>query len=332
MPQGKFVVSLDFELYWGVRDTLSLEKYGANIRGEQTVIPRTLDLFGTYGIRATFAVVGFLFFETKEQLLAHLPERVPHYDDHDFTPYDGYFAEVGTDYRSDLYHFAPHLIELIRRQPQHELATHTYSHYYCLEPGQTVADFEADLEMAIRVAADRGIRFRSLVFPRNQFNNEYLEVCLRHGITCVRSNEKSWLYEPRNRKQETLLRRSLRLLDAYLPLSGNHNWSPRAVSPKEPVYVPSSGFLRPYLPALRPFEGLRLRRIKAAMTDAARKGLVYHLWWHPHNFGINQDENFAFLEAILQHYRDLQGRYGFSSCTMHEMAEEIQALHGQSPR
>lgn len=327
--QGKFVVSLDFELYWGVRDTLSLEQYGNNIRGEQTVIPRLLELFAKFDIRATFAVVGFLFFETKDELLAHVPGRLPHYEDRDFSPYEGHFNEVGASYREDILHYAPHLIEQIRAQPQHELATHTYSHYYCLEPGQTVADFEADLQMAIRVAGERGIQFRSLVFPRNQFNDDYLAVCRRHGITCVRSNEQSWIYAPRKRKEETLLRRGLRLLDAYLPLSGMHVWDPKDVSPNEPVHVPSSSFLRPYLPALRPFEAIRQRRICAAMTEAARSGRVFHLWWHPHNFGVHQDENFAFLEAILRHYKRLNQRYGFSSCTMLEMARQIQALHGK---
>ncbi|RYY40062.1 MAG: polysaccharide deacetylase [Chitinophagaceae bacterium] len=330
MQHGKFVISLDFELYWGVRDTLSLENYGAHIRGEQTVIPRLLDLFRKYDIRATFAVVGFLFFETKSDLLAHIPARVPRYQDPAFSPYDGYFDELGADYHEDVLHFAPHLIDQIRAEPQHELATHTYSHYYCLEPGQTVADFEADLEMAIRVGADRGVHFRSLVFPRNQFNDDYLAVCLRHGIACVRSNEQSWLYAPRNRKQETLVRRGLRLIDAYLPLSGDHNWNPREVSPEKPVSIPSSAFLRPYLPALRMLEPVRQRRICTAMTHAARNGRVFHLWWHPHNFGVHQDENFAFLEGILRHYRHLNERYGFTSCTMHEMAEEIQALHGKS--
>ena len=41
------------------------------------------------------------------------------------------------------------------------------------------------------------------------------------------------------------------------------------------------------------------------MTYAARNNLTYHLWWHPHNFGVHQNENFSFLEEILSHYDKL---------------------------
>jgi hypothetical protein len=43
--KGIFVISLDFELHWGVWDVTTKEKYGANILGVKEVIPRLLDLF-----------------------------------------------------------------------------------------------------------------------------------------------------------------------------------------------------------------------------------------------------------------------------------------------
>ena len=59
------MVSLDFELYWGVRDKTSLEAYKANLLGARHIIPRLLELFAHYGVRATWATVGFLFFDEK---------------------------------------------------------------------------------------------------------------------------------------------------------------------------------------------------------------------------------------------------------------------------
>ena len=50
-------------------------------------------------------------------------------------------------------------------------------------------------------------------------------------------------------------------------------------------------------------EPLRMRRILSDLTHAAKKGLVYHLWWHPHNFGDHMDENLVFLKKILDHHR-----------------------------
>ena len=60
--------------------------------------------------------------------------------------------------------------------------------------------------------------------------------------------------------------------------------------------------------------------IKSEIQKAAQNGEVYHLWWHPHNFGIHQEANFKFLESILKHYQYLNVTYQFSSCTMAECA------------
>jgi hypothetical protein len=65
---------------------------------------------------------------------------------------------------------------------------------------------------------------------------------------------------------------------------------------------------------------LRLHQIKRDLTEAARKGLFYHLWWHPHNFGVNTEANLAFLRKILEHYRSLKDLYGMESLNMSEMA------------
>ena len=59
------------------------------------------------------------------------------------------------------------------------------------------------------------------------------------------------------------------------------------------------------------------------MTHAAKHGLTYHLWWHPHNFGINLTENLAFLEKILQHYQKLAEKYSFNSVGMTVLAEQL---------
>jgi hypothetical protein len=90
-----------------------------------------------------------------------------------------------------------------------------------------------------------------------------------------------------------------------------------------PYNIPASRFLRPYSPRLAPLNGLKLKRITSDMTYAARNAKTYHIWWHPHNFGIHQEENIAFLEKILQHYEILNKKYGFASCTMTELANHL---------
>lgn len=331
MQPGHFVISLDFELNWGVHDTLPLSSYGENIKGVQTVIPRLLDLFGQYDIRATFGIVGFLFLPNKQALLAHVPARTPGYTNPKLSPYGAYLDKVGNGFPEDPYHFSPHLVDAILQQPQHEVGTHTYCHYYCLEPGQTAAEFEADLEMAIRVAADRGVAITSLIFPRNQYNEEYLQICRKHGILTIRGNEKHWIYEADNAAGQTKVRRSLRLLDSYFPISGNHAFDAAGAAADLPLNIPASAFLRPFMPKLAFLEGRRLKRIQNSMTQAAKNGLTYHLWWHPHNFGVHQNENFGFLERILQHYRSLNQAHGFRSITMSDLARQVLAAKTPNP-
>jgi hypothetical protein len=86
------------------------------------------------------------------------------------------------------------------------------------------------------------------------------------------------------------------------------------------VNVPASRFLRPYMKALGFLEPLRLLRVKRAMTHAAKRGEVFHLWWHPHNFGVNQEQNFKNLESILSHYKKLRERHGMQSASMKDIA------------
>lgn len=323
---GAFIISLDFELFWGVRDIFTPEQYGANIAGARVAIPRMLELFERHGIRATFATVGLLFFENKAAMLEGLPSRRPKYSNPNLSPYQGYIDRIGPDERGDPWHFAPSLIRQIAKAGQ-EIGCHTFSHYYCVEPGQTVDDFSADLVAARQAAKAMGLALLSLVFPRNQYNREYLAACAREGIATFRGNEKTWFNSPRATTSETKLRRMGRLLDCYVNLSGHHTF-PIERARGEILNLPSSRFLRPWSRPLRVFEPLRLARITQAMTYAARNREAYHLWWHPHNFGTNLGENLGFLGAILRHFETLRREHDFQSASMGDLAEQyVKARH-----
>ena len=319
---GSFVISLDFELMWGVRDVLSLQTYGNNIRGVHTALPGILDCFTKYNISGTFSTVGLLFFKDKEEILKNLPQLLPGYADSNLSPYGTYMENnVGLNSEDDPYHYGLNLINKIKDTPGQEIGTHTFSHYYCLESGQTAEEFKADLSAAVSIAEKRGVKITSIVFPRNQYNENYISLCQEAGITSYRNNKNSRLYKASAFKEDTLFRRALRLLDTYINISGN-NCHDLTQTPKGlPVNIPSSRFLRPYNKKLKLLDDLRLKRITNSMTHAAKHNLMYHLWWHPHNFGINQEENFKFLEQILSHYLYLNKKYSFSSYTMSELAE-----------
>lgn len=319
MTKGNFVISLDFELLWGIRDKKTTETYGENILGAWDVVPKMLDTFDQHKVNATWATVGFLFASTKNELLEFCPKNKPNYNNKNLSPYSGHFNLVGTNEEEDKYHFASALIELIKQYPSQEISTHTFSHYYCLEEGQTKESFRDDISAAIAIAKKYNVEIKSLIFPRNQFNTEYLEIIRDFGITSYRGNEDKWFYKAANGNEDRLIKRVFRLLDTYINISGNNCYSMTEIMKTEPFNIPSSRFLRPYSPKLKVLEEFRLRRILDSMTYAAKKGLVYHLWWHPHNFGINQKENIDFLNKILEHFTVLNAKYGFESLTMTDL-------------
>ncbi len=322
MANGKFVISLDFEIYWGVRDVVKLADYKDRLLGVRQVIPGLLNFFKEYNIHATFATVGFLFFSNKNQLLQNLPPKLPQYENDNLSPYCGHFNLIGEDENQDPFHFGNKLILLIRDAGQ-EIGSHTFSHYYCLEKGQTKHDFFEDIKAAKKLALENSIPLKSFVFPRNQYNKEYLSICKELGFTSFRGNERSRLFSSKSQGQATFLRRPFRLLDTYINLSGHNCYSNEEMNKYCPVNIPSSRFLRPYSSKLKYFEKLRLRRIIDSMTYAARNGLTFHLWWHPHNFGCNITENFSFLERILIHFQELHEKYNFESMSMGQLADDL---------
>jgi peptidoglycan/xylan/chitin deacetylase (PgdA/CDA1 family) len=322
MENGKFVVSLDFELYWGVRDAVELYYYKPNLLAVHQVIPHLLQMFEKYNIHATFATVGFLFFENKEELISNLPQKKPKYHNRNLSPYEGHFNLVGANEKVDPLHFANSLMEQIKNSKQ-EIGSHTFSHYYCLEKGQTKEDFREDLLAAENIASKKGIELKSLVFPRDQYNGEYLDICQEMGFTSFRGNERSKLFSSKTQGKFLFIRRPFRLLDSYFNLSGHNCYSSTEMKNGKLINIPSSRFLRPFNKKLRVFEKLRLKRIKDSMTYAAKNNLAFHLWWHPHNFGKNISENFSFLEKILLHYQQLHQQYHFESMSMCDLANEL---------
>jgi len=317
--KGAFVISLDFELYWGVRDSRDLFTYQENILGARQAIPKLLALFQEYKIKATIAAVGLLCFDNKEELIKSIPSPLPHYTNPKYNWYPDHLNTIGANETEDKFHYGLSLIKEIQATQQHELATHTFAHYYTLEEGATPESFRADLQAAKKRAATLNLPFNSIIFPRNQYNDVFLAICKEEGLRGFRGTEDNWIYRPLSRVLESKWRRAVRFLDSYFNISGSHchNWEDLK-HPSGLYNIPSSRFLRPYSQKLRLFERLRLKRITNAMTHAAINGQIFHIWWHPHNFGKDLQINLAFLRSILEHQNTLNKIYGFESHTMNK--------------
>lgn len=328
-PPGALVISLDFELLWGVRDRISNgDPYMVNLRGARSAIPRLLELFEEFEVAATWATVGFLFAASRSEREEFAPSLRPSYTDPRLSPYE---EKTGNDEEEDPLHFAGSLIERIRRTSRQEIATHTFSHFYVGEKGQSQDDFGADLEAAIAIAARRGIELNSIVFPRNQHNPSYEDILIEKGITAFRGNPTSYAWRfVDNAESRVAGKRALRLLDSYLGITGagTTSWS-RVLQANGLSNVRASYPLRPYAPRWRSLDSIRLMRIKRSMDYAARNREILHLWWHPHNFGRHTDENLSFLRDVFQEFKRWRRDEAMLTLTMAEVAKMARTIAGR---
>lgn len=251
-------------------------------------------------------MVGFLFARNREERERFSPAERPRYTNPKLDPYR---QATGVDEDDDSFHYGYSLIREIQRAPRQELATHTFSHFVCLESGATKEAFRADLEAARSIMASiAGVTPRSIVFPRNEHNPAFDDVLVEAGITCYRGNQTSWMWKPGENRP---LARIARLADAYAPVAGTNTFEWADAVPTGGLSNVRASFL------VRPrSRGLRLRRILSAMRYAAKHDRLIHLCWHPHNFGVNTDENLAMLGRILGEYARLRDESGFVSMTM----------------
>ena len=305
MQNSKLVISLDFELHWGVFDAYE-NRYNDNVLGGRAAIPKILELFEKYEINATWATVGLLFNENKDDHIKYNPSLKPAYVKKNLNSYD---CKIGIDETSDPLHFAYSLIKLINESKGQEIACHTYSHYYCKAEGQTIEEFDQDIKSAIRIAKDKfNLNLKSFVFPKNEVVDEYIHILRDNSIEIFRDS-----YHPKYSNNN--IERIYRLLNTYFTLS---KFSKNYIQDRHGVKaIYGDRFLRPYTKSF--MNNLMLRRIKNEMEDAAKFNSIYHLWWHPHNFGKNLSANLNNLEQILIYYTKLKKKYSMNSVCMKDL-------------
>jgi len=161
-----------------------------------------------------------------------------------------------------------------------------------------------------------------LVFPRNQFNKDYLSICHEVGITSVRSNPDIWYWT--SSADSSLLKRIFRTGDAYLKFQPYKMVFLNEIRADElPIQLPAARLYRPWKPRFPLLNKLKMRRILNEMTEAAQLGGYYHIWWHPENLGNHPEECLSEIRVMLEHFKKLEDAYGFESLTMGEITEKL---------
>ncbi|GAB3665033.1 polysaccharide deacetylase family protein [Echinicola sediminis] len=317
------VVSLDFELLWGLFDKVRLENKGAYFSNTRKVIPQMLRAFEQYGVAVSWATVGMLLTESKEEWEYYKPQVLPSYQNPKNSPYHwverhGYFPQ---------FHSALPLVQHILQTPGQELASHTYSHYYTMEGGQDQEQFRKDLQMARKIVKDKvDMNVQSLVFPRNQYNANYLKVCSEEGFSNVRTNPGDWFWK--NPQSAGFVQKAFRAADTLLPMGKSTSFTLDSIKLNDgfPIQIPASRFYRPHNGQYKSLDRVRMKRVIQEMTYAANNNLIYHLWWHPHNFGNHPEENMKDLLIVLQAFEKLRNEKGMQSVNMGQLAEMLMEL------
>uniref|UniRef100_UPI004048215D hypothetical protein n=1 Tax=Roseivirga sp. TaxID=1964215 RepID=UPI004048215D len=302
---SSFIISLDLELYWGVCGSRSLKSYQSNLKGVGLAVDGILGLFSEYDIRATWATVGFLFLNNENERRERIPEHLPCYDSPNDSTYS--IAAKLIEENQDCF-YLPNIIDKLKASNQ-EIGSHSYSHFYSLNNLNSDQAFYDDA-LFFNQVSQPFCQVKSYVFPRNQVSESHLCVLSQFGLRTFRGNDANRIYEKKG-----YLSKALRFLDSYLPVYGSHGITPYKHS-SGLVNVPASTFLRPYNTRISTLNHLQLVRIKNAMTKCALNGQSFHLWWHPHNFGINLEQNISMLKVILEHYELLSKKYGMTNKVM----------------
>ena len=302
MKNGTLVISLDLEMRWGILESYSeLSSYRPNILGVEKSVFSILKVFEKYNIHATWATVGALLCKNLEEFEEYCPSVRPKFHNMEFSSYS-YLDEVMKE--KDQF-FNDSIIDRIVSNPNQELACHTFSHLFTQEKGVTDQDFDSDLNSFSEIYWDKlGGAPSSFVFPRNQIN--FLQILKKNNYEVYRGHNVEWFYNTNNR-----LAKLLRLYTLHFG-SKRHGIT-EVFYNSGMVNIPGTIFLRPYDNTL--LTAIRIRRIKKILKCAKAENKIVHLWWHPHNFGINVEKNIEMLDAILAYAH----KQGIKSANMKEV-------------
>lgn len=298
LARRRVVVSLDFELRWGVYDIYrdDLGGYRRNLEGVREAVPGLLELFRAEGVRATWATVGALACESWDEYEARAPAP-PVYLDTTFAPITGLRDLDPTGHL----HFAPDLVRAVAAAPGQEVGSHSFSHYFFGEAGFHRGDATRDAVAVRELFVEKlGREPTSFVFPRNQvaFEDELLEA----GLRALRTNPRGLVWSLPTSLRESPPARVARLGQAFAGIQVARRLGP---------LVPASAFVRLGLPS--PLARAHRRAIAGAVK-ACRPGEFVHLWFHPHNLGDAPRIRLAELGELFRALRDAASDVEF--CTM----------------
>jgi hypothetical protein len=285
---GAVIISIDFELRWGMRHVLgdASHRYDGCIRRAPQAAALLLDELLRRKLRATWAAVGALACSGWDEYWARAPDS-PAYAD---TSLRIGRAIQRLDPTGELHFCRPELLS-IANAPGQELGCHTFSHLLCGRPGSTVGDLDRDLSACTALWQELfGRGPVSFVYPCNE--QRWTARLSSHGVRVVRTAARGQLCG------------SIpfgRLMGAALDVVRRPLSHVPSVGAGGIIETEGSRFVRFGLPI--PLSTSHFERAIAAVR-ALEPGRVLHFWWHPHNLGRDPrgcvDQALPLLDCIAR--------------------------------
>jgi len=278
---GYFLFSIDTELGWGFfdYDYARTSLFSQDGSRERRTIERLLDVFDEFGIIATWAITGHLFYKKCEECeICPILEWEGKYHS---------FKEIYKTY-NPLWYGADIIETLLTRQTRHEIGFHGYTHQIFDKNKMSAEQTRIEIQEWQRVSSRFGITPLTVIFPRNVVG--YLDIFNESGFVCYRGKE----IQPDAYKLQ-IVGKLIKHLDQIFSISKPHIYN---VSECENEGLVNLSFSQEFFGFNRKIEllldtlhltNIRLRRMVSAVRTAATEKKVFHVCAHPWEFRTEKD-------------------------------------------
>jgi len=288
----KLIFSYDYELAWGVWDTLPERYLNENISEANRCAEKIMHAHISFGIKATWAVVGAAIDRNIDW------EKIRRVLINNTTSESGLRNFEKLIEKSDFNQIPNKNLQTIKDSDLFEFASHTYWHRYV--NNCTTADLHNDFELFEKAASDKAVR--SIVFPRNIVSLESISLASKYNYGCVRVNPNNWLYQTvKKDDMQGKFIKFVRYVDAFFPLQEFLPMRKNSISDQSMLSVGQYFFRAHCGGKFRNW--LHIKRLILGYRICRMKNVDFHIWSHPHNFGGNPTMAMENLEILLKYFQ-----------------------------
>lgn len=205
-----FCISLDYELAWGLDKNYIDSGYIHNLKNAKHAANEIFETLNKHNVKATWGCVGLLFTHDHKAQLQNISKF--NYSNPLLSQRN--IIDIIDKYSEDIF-YGGDLLSSLKMHPNHEIASHSFSHLYHLEDGINKNDIERDIELFNSYCDENVI---SMIFPRNQIQKDFLKIYKDSGYKAYRGCYPHWAYTSGAGK-DNYFKRLFRLLDHYIPIN-----------------------------------------------------------------------------------------------------------------